>query len=124
MNYDIGKILDEWPFNPDEFTARRIKTRGGGEKIQIRIDMGILQLETDGRPELHVVRAEVTGPDGQPIEALARNIRCVGGQAEFEVPFALNDRAGVYTLTVRDVATGVQGTARVELSRNDSFTER
>ena len=50
MNYDIGKILDEWPFNPDEFTARRIKTRGS-EKIQIRIDMGVLQLEVDGRPD-------------------------------------------------------------------------
>jgi hypothetical protein len=51
MNYDIGKILDEWPFNPDEFTARRIKTRVGAEKIQIRIDMGILQLEPTGRPD-------------------------------------------------------------------------
>lgn len=51
MNYDIGKILEEWPFNPDEFTARRIKTAEGEEKIQIRIDMGILQLETEGRPD-------------------------------------------------------------------------
>jgi len=51
MNKDIGDLLNEWPFNPDEFSARRIKTRDGQEKIQIRIDMGILQLEIEGRPD-------------------------------------------------------------------------
>jgi hypothetical protein len=51
MNYDIGDLLDSWPFDPDEFTARRIKARDGTEKIQIRIDMGILQLEVEGRPD-------------------------------------------------------------------------
>ena len=51
MNYDIGDLLNEWHFNPDEFTARRIRSRDGREKIQIRIDMGILQLEMEGRPD-------------------------------------------------------------------------
>ena len=51
MNYDIGDLLNEWHFNPDEFTARRIRAKDGKEKIQIRIDMGILQLEMEGRPD-------------------------------------------------------------------------
>mgnify|MGYP003958261555 FL=1 len=51
MNYDIGDLLNEWPFNPDEFTARRIRAKSGKERIQIRIDMGVLQLELDGRPD-------------------------------------------------------------------------
>lgn len=51
MSKDIGDLLNEWPFNPDEFSARRIKTRDGQEKIQIRIDMGILQLDLEGRPD-------------------------------------------------------------------------
>ncbi|MEW6752349.1 MAG: UvrB/UvrC motif-containing protein [Candidatus Latescibacterota bacterium] len=51
MNYDIGDLLNDWPFNPDEFTARRIRARDGSEKIQIRIDMGVLQLELQGRPD-------------------------------------------------------------------------
>jgi hypothetical protein len=51
MNYDIGELLNAWPFDPDEFTARRIKAKDGTEKIQIRIDMGILQLELAGRPD-------------------------------------------------------------------------
>ncbi|MCC7261121.1 MAG: UvrB/UvrC motif-containing protein [Candidatus Latescibacteria bacterium] len=51
MEKDIGDLLSEWPFNPDEFSARRIKTQDGEDKIQIRIDMGILQLEVQGRPD-------------------------------------------------------------------------
>ena len=53
MKYDIGDLLHSWPFDPDEFIARRITARDGSEKIQIRIDMGILQLEAEGRPDGH-----------------------------------------------------------------------
>ena len=51
MNHDIGNLLNEWQFDPEEFTARRIRGKDGVEKIQIRIDMGILQLELSGRPD-------------------------------------------------------------------------
>ena len=51
MNYDIGDLLNGWEFKPDEFLARRIRTSKGEEKLQIRIDMGVLQLELDGRPD-------------------------------------------------------------------------
>ena len=51
MNYDIGDLLNGWEFNPDEFLARRIRTDKGEEKLQIRIDMGLLQLELSGRPD-------------------------------------------------------------------------
>ena len=53
MKYDIGDLLNSWPFDPDEFIARRITARDGTEKIQIRIDMGILQLDVVGRPDGH-----------------------------------------------------------------------
>jgi len=51
MDHDIGHLLNNWDFEPDEFLARRIQAEDGSEKIQIRIDMGILQLETAGRPD-------------------------------------------------------------------------
>ncbi len=51
MKDDIGDLLKNWPFDPDEFIARRITDRDGTEKIQIRIDMGVLQLEVEGRPD-------------------------------------------------------------------------
>ena len=51
MNLDIGHMLNDWEFDPDEFHARQIRGKDGIEKIQIRIDMGILQLEMQGRPD-------------------------------------------------------------------------
>jgi hypothetical protein len=51
MKDDIGDLLKTWPFDPDEFIARRITARDGTDKIQIRIDMGVLQLEVEGRPD-------------------------------------------------------------------------
>ena len=51
MKNDIGDLLKNWPFDPDEFIARRITARDGTAKIQIRIDMGVLQLEVEGRPD-------------------------------------------------------------------------
>ena len=51
MSLDIGHMLNDWEFDPDEFHARQIRGKNGVEKIQIRIDMGILQLEMAGRPD-------------------------------------------------------------------------
>lgn len=52
MAEDISGILSRWPYDDEEsLQVRRISTRGGAVKLQIRIDMGILQLETTGRPD-------------------------------------------------------------------------
>ena len=51
MNQDIGDLLNEWPFDPNEFSARRITAKDGSEKLQIRMDLGIMQLEVEGRPD-------------------------------------------------------------------------
>ncbi len=51
MNQDIGDLLNDWPFDPNEFAARRITVKDGSEKLQIRMDLGIMQLEVEGRPD-------------------------------------------------------------------------
>ncbi len=51
MSYDIGHILNQWPYDPGQVTARRIRGRDGKEKIQLRLDLGLLQMETTGRPD-------------------------------------------------------------------------
>jgi hypothetical protein len=48
---DIDRILQEWPFQPGEVLARRVKAADGRQVLQMRVDMGVLQLETDGRPD-------------------------------------------------------------------------
>ena len=51
MSLDISHILKKWPYRPGEVTARRISGRDGREKIQLRLDLGLLQMEASGRPD-------------------------------------------------------------------------
>ncbi len=46
----IDRILDNWNFNTGVVTTRHLKHEGR-EVIQLRIDMGLLQMETSGRPD-------------------------------------------------------------------------
>lgn len=51
MALDIGDILSDWPYEPGEVTARKIRGSDGREKIQLRLDLGLLQMEAEGRPD-------------------------------------------------------------------------
>jgi hypothetical protein len=51
VSHDIDPILCDWPYHPDELTVRVIEGAEGRRKIQLRLDLGILQMEFDGRPD-------------------------------------------------------------------------
>tara|TARA_A100001037_G_C15113087_1_gene620013 strand:- start:948 stop:1703 length:756 start_codon:yes stop_codon:yes gene_type:complete len=51
MNWDISHILSDWDFEPGEAMVRRFIAKDGVEKIQMRIDLGVLQMNSDGRPD-------------------------------------------------------------------------
>jgi hypothetical protein len=49
--HDIDRILHEWPYEPGEVSARLVKASDGREVLQMRVEMGVLQLEISGRPD-------------------------------------------------------------------------
>ncbi len=51
MSQDISSIIAGWEFNPDELQVRIISGEDGTEKIQMRTDLGVLQMELSGRPD-------------------------------------------------------------------------
>ena len=51
VSFDIDPILRDWPYLPDEITVRVIEGEDGQRKIQLRLDLGMLQMEFDGRPD-------------------------------------------------------------------------
>lgn len=51
MIADLRHILDGWEFEPGKISVRKIIGRNGEEKVQTRIDMGVLQIELEGRPD-------------------------------------------------------------------------
>ncbi len=51
MIRDLRTILEGWEYEPGKISVRKIIGRDGREKIQTRIDLGVLQLEYTGRPD-------------------------------------------------------------------------
>jgi hypothetical protein len=51
MSKDLSALMHGWDYNPSEVTVRRILGADGREKIQMRLDLGVLQMEAAGRPD-------------------------------------------------------------------------
>lgn len=51
MSKDLSVLLQGWDYNPNEVTVRRVLGADGREKIQMRLDLGVLQMEMQGRPD-------------------------------------------------------------------------
>jgi hypothetical protein len=51
MSDDLSKILQQWPYVPGAVTTRLVRGEDGRQRIQLRVDLGVLQMEMDGRPD-------------------------------------------------------------------------
>ncbi len=82
MSFDLGPILEGFDYVPGEVTARLVIGDDGREKIQMRTELGLVQLEADGPPDgqermgypslLHFHRARMAAwdPQGHPPPSL------------------------------------------------------
>src|SRR5438045_8255904 len=51
MDFDISPLLEQWPYKPGQVVVRKFKGKDGKEKIQLRVDLGLLQMNAEGRPD-------------------------------------------------------------------------
>ncbi len=51
MDFDISHLLNQWEYQAGQVVARRFKAKDGREKIQLRLDLGLLQMNAEGRPD-------------------------------------------------------------------------
>ena len=51
MSADLSRMLREWPYEPGKLNVRLITGEDGEPRIQVRLDLGILQMHTEGRPD-------------------------------------------------------------------------
>jgi hypothetical protein len=51
MNFDISDLLNHWEYQAGQIVVRRFKGKDGKEKIQLRVDLGLLQMDAFGRPD-------------------------------------------------------------------------
>ncbi len=81
MSKDISSIIAGWPFESNQFLVRTVQGNDGQDKIQLRLDLGLLQMEFHGRPDAQKPHGQEsylthyqqlqkehdqTNPDGKP----------------------------------------------------------
>jgi hypothetical protein len=74
-----------------------------------------LALEATGAPGRHVVHIALSGPQGVPLPLYTENAVLEHGRAELQVATALNDPAGTWNITAREVVSGLSVTRSVEV---------
>ncbi len=51
MSFDISALLDQWDYQPGQVVVRKFRGEDGSDKIQLRVDLGLLQMNAKGRPD-------------------------------------------------------------------------
>ncbi len=52
MSYvDIQPTLEDWPYDADQISVRKIMSADGAVRIQMRVELGLLQMESEDRPD-------------------------------------------------------------------------
>jgi UvrB/uvrC motif len=51
MSLDLNTVLKDWPYESGTIKVRKITGLDGREKLQLRVDLGVLQMEMRGRPD-------------------------------------------------------------------------
>jgi hypothetical protein len=51
LDRDLTELFEEWPFQAGQINVRLIQGNDSEPRIQVRLDLGILQMFVDGRPD-------------------------------------------------------------------------
>jgi hypothetical protein len=82
---------------------------GQGLPVKLTVQTGPGQVGT------HYLRVTATGPEGKERPGFARTVEAKQGVGETKLWLALSDAPGKWTVQARDAATGVTGSAVVEV---------
>jgi hypothetical protein len=63
MNLDLSQFTEQWQPERDAVAARRVVGLDGTELIQLRVDLGVLQMDASGRPDGARVHGHPTAVD-------------------------------------------------------------
>jgi len=77
MESDISRLLEDWPYEPGKVNVRIIHNARGETLLQMRVDLGILQMHLTGRPD-------GTEPDGYESLFEAAKARLEAHERSFE----------------------------------------
>ncbi len=120
MGPDLTSLLEEWPYEPGKLNVRLIEGQDGEARVQIRLDLGILQMFVDGRPdgqrpdgydsllEYHEARIDEATAEGKRISLSAEECQALRDEAvqyyhRYMALLVLEDYEGVVRDTTRNL---------------------
>jgi hypothetical protein len=120
MSLDLNTVLRDWPHEPGMIKVRKVAGLDGREKLQLRIDLGVLQMEITGRPDgqrphgcesllvYHQNRAELAEAGGDTYQLTSEECSELQQEAiqyyhRYVSLFQLNEFAGVVRDTQRNL---------------------
>ena len=86
VNFDITDILNEWEFEPGKLMVRRFPGKDGVEKIQLRLDLGIVQMNAEGRPD-----GQTPHDFPSMLDYMASKVEEIDTEEESEAPLNFSD---------------------------------
>ncbi|MCW5557806.1 MAG: UvrB/UvrC motif-containing protein [Verrucomicrobiae bacterium] len=84
MNFDISDLLSKWDYKPGQVVARRFPGNDGREKVQLRVDLGVLQMNAEGRPDGRRPMAHDSWHDFH-VDRLRKHVEEHGNDEDFEL---------------------------------------
>ncbi len=79
------------------------------DSLQISDNLELRLKDEAGQPvDRSVIQVEVISPSGQPIPYYSKNVDLVNGVGHLEIPFALNDSPGTWTIRATDAISGIR----------------
>jgi hypothetical protein len=77
-------------------------------RLELKPSLELRLLDESGDPvDRSVVRVEVFDPAGKRVRHYSGNVTITDGAATFEIPFALDDARGAWSVRARDVISGI-----------------
>lgn len=95
----VGAVFALLPYEVERVELRGPERIRAGEVLTLA---GAIVPKGGAAGEHHVVRLEVAGPDGRPLACFAANLDAPSGRFTCDLPLALNDPAGRWSVTATD----------------------
>jgi hypothetical protein len=105
-------VLAILPEAIEELSIEGVRRAERGSLVKVK-----LELTGSTLGDTHAFHVSVSGPDGELLPVLTQTLVAPDGQTAWDIPIALSDPLGQYTLDVKDMATGVS--ARHQLLVSD-----
>ena len=100
-----GKVLALLPYKVEGVNISGPEKVGKNTKASVEFSVKV----SSGQPSHHVFLVEVFNPKQEECLHYRKIIESSNGSGKIDIPFALNDAVGKWTIKIKDAATGITG---------------